>query len=117
MFIARMKLIAVVVFGLTVLPTGAGFLARGLTAQAPVAAGEREKLIKLEGPVTSAVWSPDGKLVAVVATRHEKAKDNGDNRPFDYFTTVRIRDAKTGAEEVSLGELKNAAQADRAFSA
>src|SRR5205814_10623033 len=67
--------------------------------------------------VTSALWSPDGKLVAVVATRQEKAKDNNVDRPFDYFTTVRIHDAKTGAEHVSLGEIKNAGQAYRAFSA
>jgi RNA polymerase sigma factor (sigma-70 family) len=77
---------------------------------------KREKVLNLEGPVTSALWSPDGKLMTVVATRQEKAKDGDKERPFDYFTTVRIHDAKTGKENVSLGELKNANQVHRMFS-
>jgi len=76
---------------------------------------DKKKLLKLDGPVTSALWSLDGKLMAVVATRQEKTKDGDKERPFDYFTTVRIHDAKTGKENVSLGELKNANQVHRLF--
>jgi len=75
----------------------------------------KEKTLNLEGSVTSVLWSPDGNLMAVVATRQEKAKDDEKERPFDLFTTVRIHDAKTGKQIVSLGELKNAGQVHRMF--
>jgi RNA polymerase sigma factor (sigma-70 family) len=79
------------------------------------ATARAEKVLKLEGPVTSVLWSPDGKLMTVVAMRQEKAKDGDKERPFDYFTTVRIHDANTGKENVSLGEVKNANQVHRMF--
>jgi RNA polymerase sigma factor (sigma-70 family) len=86
------------------------------TDQDQAALRKQDKRLKLEGPVTSVLWSPDGKFMAVVATRQEKAKNGDKERPFDLFTSVRIHDAKTGKENVSLGELKNANQVHRMFS-
>jgi RNA polymerase sigma factor (sigma-70 family) len=64
------------------------------------------KTFHLGKKVREVVWSPDGKLMASRATRTEK-KDGGDEDTVDWYTTVKVWDAASGKEIVSLGELKN----------
>jgi RNA polymerase sigma factor (sigma-70 family) len=58
--------------------------------------GERAPFLKLEGPVSSVIWSGDGKVMASLTVRKEKVP-NGQEDRFDYFTTMRIHNARTGA--------------------
>jgi RNA polymerase sigma factor (sigma-70 family) len=73
-----------------------------------------DRVLKLHGPITSAIWSPDGKVCATVASRSEKRPGRTDDA-VDFYTTVRIQDANTGEEKLSLGELKNGGQVHRLF--
>jgi RNA polymerase sigma factor (sigma-70 family) len=79
--------------------------------KAPAAA----KTLRLDKNVGKVVWSPDGKLMASQATRTEP-------RPgvalgaYDRFSTVKVWDAATGKEVVSLGELKSPGVVGFAFS-
>ena len=65
----------------------------------------RDKIFRIEG-ARWAVWSADRKVMAVWFGRSEKRKDGGED-DFDYWTTIKIYDAATGTEKVSLGEAKN----------
>jgi RNA polymerase sigma factor (sigma-70 family) len=56
--------------------------------------------------VREVVWSPDGKLMASRATRTRKKNDDDETAP-DSYETIKVWDAATGKEIVSLGELKN----------
>jgi WD40 repeat protein len=77
----------------------------------PVAA----KSFQLDKDVNTVVWSPDGKLMASRASRTEPRKDGGEG-DVDWFSTVKVWDAATGKEVVSLGELKNSGLVGMAFS-
>jgi WD40 repeat protein len=66
---------------------------------------QRDQIFKIEG-ARWAVWSADRKVMALWFGRSEKRKDGGDD-DYDYYTTIKIYDAATGAEKVTLGEAKN----------
>jgi dipeptidyl aminopeptidase/acylaminoacyl peptidase len=115
------KVVAAVLLAAGLLAVGAGGAALRTAAaapeaddQAPPAApaeapkkGEAEpKTLRLDKGVGEVVWSPDGKLMASRATRSEK-REGGDEDARDWFSTVKVWDAVTGKEIVSLGELKN----------
>lgn len=68
--------------------------------------GDGLRTVALEGPLTVVEWSRDGKRMAVLKRRLEKRSENGQTRVIRHHT-VRIHDAKTGAEITSLGELPN----------
>src|SRR5581483_7998526 len=59
--------------------------------------------------------SPDGKLMASQARRTEPRK-GGNEGELAWFSTVQVRDAATGKEVASLGELKNSGLIGFAFS-
>ncbi len=75
-------------------------------AEAPKKEAAEPKTFRLGKEVREVVWSPDGKLMASRATRAEK-KEGGDEVAPDQYSTVKVWDAATGKEIVSLGELKN----------
>jgi RNA polymerase sigma factor (sigma-70 family) len=93
-------------------------------AKAPAAAPADEapkkdeaepKTFRLGKDVAKVVWSPDGKLMASRATRFEKKAD-GNEGQLDWLSAVKVWDAVTGKEIVSLGELKNSGLVDLCFS-
>jgi RNA polymerase sigma factor (sigma-70 family) len=82
-------------------------------AQAPAPAADAPqkevaevKMFRLGKDVREVVWGPDGKLMASRAIRTEK-KEGGGVDNLDWYSTVKVWDAATGKEIVSLGELKN----------
>jgi RNA polymerase sigma factor (sigma-70 family) len=86
--------------------------AAGEPTKAPAAA----KTLRLDKEVKQVVWSPDGKLMASHASRTEPRKGDGGEEALDWFTTVKVWDAATGKEIVSLGELKNSGLIGMTFS-
>jgi WD40 repeat protein len=73
---------------------------------APAKEAAALKTFQLGNDVGQVVWSPDGKLMASLASRSEKRKDD-DEDARDWYSTVKVWDARTGQEIVSLGELKD----------
>ncbi len=73
------------------------------------------KTFRLDKDVVRVTWSPDGKLMASYASRVEPRKGGGEDE-VDWFGTVKVWDATTGKEIVSLGELKNSGLIGMAFS-
>ena len=72
-------------------------------------------VLKMEGPIASVAWSSDGKLMAVLKRRIEKINRDGKSVAVRHHT-VRIHDAKSGNEIISLGELANDGLQDFCFS-
>src|SRR5262249_57393169 len=60
------------------------------------------KTLRLDKGVTRVAWSPDGKLMASLAVRVEEKEGNDSF----WFSAVKVWDAVTGKEVVSLGEVK-----------
>jgi RNA polymerase sigma factor (sigma-70 family) len=88
-------------------PEGEGkVLATAPEAETPKKEAAELKMFRLGREVREVVWSPDGKLMASRATRTE-TKEGGDKDALDWYSTVKVWDAATGKEIVSLGELKN----------
>lgn len=73
-------------------------------------------LLELEGPISFATWSSDGKTMAVLKRRIEKVASKGGTTAVVKYHTVRIHDAHTGAERLSLGELADDGTQDLCFS-
>ena len=61
--------------------------------------------LMLDKDVAYACWTRDGKLMATISSRREKVA--GEDDRFDYYSTVKVWDAATAKELLSLGELKN----------
>ena len=72
------------------------------------------KTLRLDKDVARVVWSADGKLMASISLRSEQRKSD-EVEQVDSFRTVKVWDAVTGKEIVSLGEMKNPGLIDVAF--
>jgi RNA polymerase sigma factor (sigma-70 family) len=118
----RLKIAAVVVVGVVVgavfgvpmraTPDAAPQPARKPTAPEPPPPGPPgPRTLKLDETVSRVVWSPDGTLMASIARRVEGTGDDA-----THYATIKLWDAKTAAEKLSLGEVKNPSIVDLAVS-
>jgi RNA polymerase sigma factor (sigma-70 family) len=119
----KLKVVAAMLLAAGLLAAGVGGAALRTGAAAPEAEGQappaapaaeapkkgetEPKVLRLDKGVGQVVWSPDGKLMASRATRSEKREGGEDAFDRDWFSTVKVWDAATGKEIVSLGEVKN----------
>ncbi len=82
-------------------------------ADEPVSEAVEHRALRLDRNVKQVVWSPDGKLMASKAIRYQRRAGTDS---YNEFYTIKVWDAATGDEVVSLGELKARDLVDFGFS-